>query len=45
MNNTLYSYYTSQISNAQKAVVEDFKKKFDVNKKYTKIIIYIKDII
>jgi len=29
MNNTLFSYYTSQISNAQKAVVEDFKKKFD----------------
>jgi len=29
MNNTLYSYYTSQISNALNATVEDFKKKFN----------------
>ncbi|ORX57143.1 root hair defective 3 GTP-binding protein [Piromyces finnis] len=29
MNNTLYSYYTAQITNAQKAIVINFKEKFD----------------
>jgi len=29
MNNTLYSYYSSQITNAQKMVIDDFKKKFN----------------
>ena len=30
MNNTLYSYYISQVTNAQNSIIEDFKKKFNV---------------
>jgi hypothetical protein len=29
MNNTLYSYYISQVTNAQNSIIEDFKKKFN----------------
>jgi len=41
MNNTLYGYFISQLSNAQTAIIEDFKKNIDVIFFFFFIIFYI----